>query len=98
MAPPDHVDLPDDRQKPLAHAEGADESKRLLGARQVRNQDVDLTGPAPSLFRGVAATGASASKTPRCATGARPDRSCSTGYKRHVLRDPLWRSLLPSDP
>jgi hypothetical protein len=48
-------------------------------ARQVRDQDVDLTGPAPALRRGVAATGGSASRMPRCVTAASPARCCSTG-------------------
>ena len=47
-------------------------------ARQVRDQDVDLAGPAPRCAAGWPKTGASASKTPRCATAASPARSCST--------------------
>ena len=49
-------------------------------ARQVRDQDIDLTGPAPALRRGVAKDRRNpASRTPRCGTAASPTRCCSTG-------------------
>jgi hypothetical protein len=63
-------------------------------ARQVRDQEVDLTGPAPSLRRGVA-------KDRRISVGddgmrhGRKSRSVLfDGYKRHVLRD-LDTGLVP---
>jgi transposase len=62
----------------LASAEAARDC--LKAARQVRDQDVDLTGPAPALRRGVARDRrGSASRTPRCAMAASPARCCSTG-------------------
>jgi transposase len=63
-------------------------------ARQVRDQDVDLTGAAPALRRGVA-------RDRRISVGGdmrhgRKSRSVlSGGYKRHVMRD-LDTGLVPA--
>jgi hypothetical protein len=56
-------------------------------ARQIRDQDVDLAGPAPSLRRGVACDRRVSVEDSQMRHGR---KSCSVlfdGYKRHVLRD-----------
>jgi hypothetical protein len=70
-------------------------AKAVAAARQVRDQDVDLAGPAPALRLGVA-------KDRRISIGdgdmrhGRKSRSVLVdGYKRHVLRD-LGTGLVPA--
>src|SRR5579875_1830085 len=56
-------------------------------ARQVRDQDVDLTGPAPSLRRGVAEDRRVSVEDSQMRHGRKSRPVLSDGYKRHVLRD-----------
>ena len=56
-------------------------------ARQVRDQDVDLSGPAPSLRRGVARDRRISVEDPDMRHGRKPRSVLFDGYKRHVLRD-----------
>src|SRR5262245_27945181 len=56
-------------------------------ARQVRDQDVDLAGPAPALRRGVAKDRRISIEDPRMRHGRKSRSVLFDGYKRHVLRD-----------
>src|SRR5579859_4185674 len=56
-------------------------------ARQVRDQDVDLTGPAPALRRGVAKGRRISVEDPEMRHGRKSRSVLFDGYKRHVLRD-----------
>ena len=56
-------------------------------ARQVRGQDVDLTGPAPSLRRGVAKDRRISVEDGQMRHGRKSRSVLFDGYKRHVLRD-----------
>ena len=56
-------------------------------ARQVRDQDVDLSGPAPSLRRGVARDRRISVEDPDMRHGRKSRSVLFDGYKRHVLRD-----------
>jgi transposase len=64
-------------------------------ARQVRDQDVDLDGPAPSLRRGVAKDRRISVEDPRMRHGRKSRSVLFDGYKRHVLRD-LDTGLVPA--
>jgi transposase len=56
-------------------------------ARQVRDQDVDLAGPAPSLRRGVAKDRRISIEDSQMRHGRKSRSVLVDGYKRHVLRD-----------
>jgi Transposase DDE domain/Transposase domain (DUF772) len=56
-------------------------------ARQVRDQDVDLTGPAPALRRGVAKDRRVSVEDGQMRHGRKTRSVLFDGYKRHVLRD-----------
>jgi transposase len=63
-------------------------------ARQVREQDVDLTGPAPELRRGVARDRRISIEDGQMRHGRKSRSVLFDGYKRHVLRD-LDTGLVP---
>ena len=63
-------------------------------ARQVRDQDVDLTGPVPALRRGVARDRRISVEDGQMRHGRKSRSVLSDGYKRHVLRD-LDTGLVP---
>jgi hypothetical protein len=56
-------------------------------ARQVRDQDVDLAGPAPALRRGVARDRRISVEDADMRHGRKSRSVLFDGYKRHVLRD-----------
>jgi transposase len=64
-------------------------------ARQVRDQDVDLTGPAPALRRGVAKDRRISVEDSQMRHGRKSRSVLFDGYKRHVLRD-LDTGLVPA--
>jgi transposase len=67
----------------------------VAAARQVRDQDVDLTGPVPSLRRGVAKDRRISIEDPEMRHGRKSRSVLVDGYKRHVLRD-LGTGLIPA--
>ena len=64
-------------------------------ARQVRDQDVDMGGPAPSLRRGVARDRRISIEDGGMRHGRKSRSVLIDGYKRHVLRD-LDTALVPA--
>ncbi len=64
-------------------------------ARQVRDQDADLAGPAPSLRRGVARDRRISVEDGDMRHGRKSRSVLFDGYKRHVLRD-LDTGLVPA--
>ena len=66
----------------------------VMTARQVRDQDVDLAGPAPALRRGVAKDRRISVEDAEMRHGRKSRSVLSGGYKRHVLRD-LDTGLVP---
>jgi len=64
-------------------------------ARQVRDQDVDLTGPAPALRQGVAKDRRISVEDGQMRHGRKSRSVLFDGYKRHVLRD-LDTGLIPA--
>src|SRR5215469_13665494 len=64
-------------------------------ARQVRDQDVDLSGPAPALRRGVARNRRISVEDASMRHGRKTRSVLFDGYKRHVLRD-LDTGLIPA--
>ena len=64
-------------------------------ARQVRDQDVDLAGAAPSLRRGVAKDRRISVEDAQMRHGRKSRSVLFDGYKRHVLRD-LDTGLIPA--
>jgi len=66
----------------------------VAAARQVRDQDVDLTGPAPALRRGVARDRRISVEDGEMRHGRKSRSVLFDGYKRHVLRD-LDTGLIP---
>jgi Transposase DDE domain/Transposase domain (DUF772) len=64
-------------------------------ARQVRDQDVDVTGPVPSLRRGVARDRRVSVEDGQMRHGRKSRSVLFDGYKRHVLRD-LDTGLVPA--
>ena len=64
-------------------------------ARQVRDQDVDLAGPAPALRRGVARDRRISVEDSDMRHGRKSRSVLFDGYKRHVLRD-LDTGLVPA--
>jgi transposase len=67
----------------------------VAAARQVRDQDVDLTGPAPALRRGVARDRRISIEDAQMRHGRKSRSVLVDGYKRHVLRD-LDSGLVPA--
>src|SRR5262249_37162791 len=64
-------------------------------ARQVRDQDVDLSGPAPGLRRGVARNRRISVEDGQMRHGRKTRSVLFDGYKRHVLRD-LDTGVIPA--
>jgi hypothetical protein len=64
-------------------------------ARQVRDQDVDLAGPAPALRRGVAKDRRISVEDGDMRHGRKSRSVLFDGYKRHVMRD-LDTGLVPA--
>jgi IS5 family transposase len=64
-------------------------------ARQVRDQDVDSSGPAPSLRRGVAKDRRISVEDAQMRHGRKSRSVLFDGYKRHILRD-LDSGLIPA--
>jgi hypothetical protein len=62
-------------------------AEAVVVARQVRDQDVDLSGPAPSLRRGVARDRRISVEDGQMRHGRKSRSVLFDGYKRHVLRD-----------
>ena len=72
----------------LAGAAGSDDARAFLQvAHQVRDQDVDLTAPVPSLRRGVAKDRRISVEDADMRHGRKTRSVLFDGYKRHVLRD-----------
>jgi hypothetical protein len=72
----------------IAGAAGSDAARACLNvAHQVRDQDVDLTGPAPALRRGVAKDRRISVEDGDMRHGRKTRSVLFDGYKRHVLRD-----------
>lgn len=67
----------------------------VAAARQVRDQDVDLTGPAPAMRRGVARDRRISIEDDQMRHGRKSRSVLFDGYKRHVLRD-LDTGLIPA--
>ena len=67
----------------------------MATARQVRDQDIDLAGPAPALRRGVAKDRRISVEDSQMRHGRKSRSVLSGGYKRHVLRD-LDTGLVPA--
>src|SRR5580704_9875074 len=67
----------------------------MAAARQVRDQDVDLTGAAPALRRGVARDRRISVEDSQMRHGRKSRSVLFDGYKRHVLRD-LDTGLIPA--
>jgi len=67
----------------------------VAAARQVRDQDTDLTGPAPALRRGVARDRRISIGDSQMRHGRKSRSVLFDGYKRHVLRD-LDTGLIPA--
>jgi hypothetical protein len=66
----------------------------VAAARQVRDQDADLAGPAPALRRGVAKDRRISIEDSQMRHGRKSRSVLFDGYKRHVLRD-LDTGLVP---
>src|SRR6266567_4394751 len=80
----------------IAGAAGGDAAAALLTtARQVRDQDTDLTGPAPALRRGVAKDRRISVEDGQMRHGRKSRSVLFDGYKRHVLTD-LDTGLVPA--
>ena len=72
----------------LAGAAGSDAARACLQvAHQVCDQDVDLSGPAPALRRGVAKDRRISVEDAEMRHGRKTRSVLFDGYKRHVLRD-----------
>src|SRR5205807_703657 len=71
------------------------EAAAVAAARQVRDQDADLSGPAPALRRGVARDRRISIEDGDMRHGRKSRSVLFDGYKRHVLRD-LDTGLVPA--
>jgi hypothetical protein len=67
----------------------------VAAACQVRDQDVDLAGPAPALRRGVARNRRISVEDGQMRHGRKSRSVLFDGYKRHIMRD-LDTSLIPA--
>ena len=67
----------------------------VAAARQVRDQDIDLAGPAPALRRGVAKDRRISIEDAEMRHGRKSRSVLFDGYKRHVIRD-LDTGLVPA--
>jgi len=76
-------------------AGGQTAGQAVAVARQVRDQDVDLSGPAPALRRGVARDRRVSVEDGQMRHGRKSRSVLFDGYKRHVLRD-LDTGLVPA--
>src|SRR6201994_4723619 len=70
-------------------------AEAVAAARQVRDQDVDCSGPAPALRRGVAKDRRISIEDGEMRHGRKSRSVLFDGYKRHVLRD-LDTGLVPA--
>jgi transposase len=86
-----------DRVEAFTAAQAGEEAgaAAVAAARQVRDQDVDLAGPAPALRRGVAEDRRISIEDPDMRHGRKSRSVLFDGYKRHVLRD-LDTGLVPA--
>ena len=80
----------------IAAAADSDTARACLQvAHQVRDQDVDCSGPAPALRRGVAKDRRISVEDSQMRHGRKSRSVLSGGYKRHLLRD-LDTGLVPA--
>jgi hypothetical protein len=86
---------PPPRPPRAARARDEAAAEAVATARQVRDQDTDLTGPAPSLRRGVAKDRRISIEDSQMRHGRKSRSVLFDGYKRHVLRD-LDTGLIPA--
>ena len=86
-----------DRVEAFVAGQAGDEAAAaaVAAARQVRDQDIDLTGPAPALRRGVARDRRISVEDAEMRHGRKSRSVLFDGYKRHVLRD-LDTGLIPA--
>ena len=86
-----------DRVEAFIAGQAGDEAAAaaVAAARQVRDQDVDLAGPAPALRRGVAKDRRISVEDSQMRHGRKSRSVLFDGYKRHVLRD-LDTGLVPA--
>jgi len=86
-----------DRVEAFVAGQAGDQSAAaaVRTARQVRDQDIDLTGPAPELRRGVAKDRRISVEDAQMRHGRKSRSVLFDGYKRHVLRD-LDTGLVPA--
>jgi len=88
--------LPDRVEAFLAGQAGDQAAATAVAAgRQVRDQDADLSGPAPALRRGVARNRRISVEDAQMRHGRKSRSVLFDGYKRHVLRD-LDTGLVPA--
>ena len=74
---------------------GEEAAAAVAVARQVRDQDVELAGPAPALRQGVAKDRRISVEDAQMRHGRKSRSVLFDGYKRHVLRD-LDTGLIPA--
>jgi len=86
-----------DRAEAFIAGQAGDEAaaEAVAVARQVRDQDVDSSGPAPALRRGVARDRRISVEDSQMRHGRKSRSVLFDGYKRHVLRD-LDTGLVPA--
>ena len=86
-----------DRVDAFVAGQAGDEAAAAVvaAARQVRDQDIDLTGPAPALRRGVAKDRRISVEDAEMRHGRKARSVLFDGYKRHVIRD-LDTGLVPA--
>jgi Transposase DDE domain/Transposase domain (DUF772) len=86
-----------DRAEAFVAGQAGDEAaaEAVAVARQVRDQDVDCSGPAPALRRGVARDRRISVEDSQMRHGRKSRSVLFDGYKRHVLRD-LDTGLVPA--
>jgi hypothetical protein len=86
-----------DRAEAFIAGQAGDEAAAaaVAAARQVRDQDVDSSGPAPVLRRGVARDRRISIEDSQMRHGRKSRSVLFDGYKRHVLRD-LDSGLIPA--
>jgi hypothetical protein len=86
-----------DRVDAFVAGQAGDEAAAAVvaAARQVRDQDIDLTGSAPALRRGVAKDRRISIEDAEMRHGRKSRSVLFDGYKRHVIRD-LDTGLVPA--